>query len=185
MESAHVSSGPFLYVSIVPGSCAPSVLSDSHARYNGHSRSIVLSHRRPRCSLSVAPTYSPRVVLLLGIIAHAVLKIRANHAEPRSAWSVARDSNNKSLIQQLSWILCRLFPTFTDPSHNSLVPSGVRNRVLHKSRFGLRSSRSLEEVILSAAFRLFGSCKVMAINKIRLGGKGEGGVTSQHKWKDI
>jgi len=126
---------------------------------------IAPSSCRIRSSLPVAPRESPYYWVLSLTQSPKSEPIKGNRARR----PVARDSNNRSLIQQLSWILWRLFLTFMDPSHNSLVLSGVRNRILHKSRFGFRSSKSFEEV-LSAAFRLF--CKVMAINKVQLSGRG-------------
>jgi len=146
-----------------------------HAHYNGHSRNnrtaVLQDARSPLLPLTrrKLPYY-----WVLSLTRSPKSEPMRNCAQRR----VARDSNNRSLIQQFSWILCRLFPTFTDPSHNYLILSGVRSRVLHKSRFGLRSSRSLEEIVFSAAFRLFGSCKV-AINKVRLDGESGGGDTTR------
>jgi len=85
MDSAHVSFGSFLVASVAPGSCVPFASSDSHACHNGHSTVAVIAPSSCRIFVfPAAPTYS-RIALLLSIIAHAVPKVRANHAEPRSA----------------------------------------------------------------------------------------------------
>jgi len=125
------SSSPFLYISVVPGSCAPPVLSDSHARYNGHSnRTVVLQNAR-----------SPLFPLTRRKLPYYwVLSLtRSPKSKPimrnRTRRPVARDSNNRSLIQQLFWILRRPFPTFTDSSHNFLLLSGFRCRVPHEILF--------------------------------------------------
>jgi len=65
------------------GSCVSPMTFDPHSHYHGHSRSNSIIVLQDACS-SLLP-YSLRIALLLGIIAHAVPKIKANHAEPRSA----------------------------------------------------------------------------------------------------
>jgi len=144
--SAHVFFGLFVGASVVLGACAPFSSFASHVRYNGHSR----NYR----NVFLQDARSPLLPLIRRESPYYwVLPLtRSPKSEPimqnRARRSMARDSNNRSVIRQLSWILCRFFPTFTDPSYNSLLLSGLRNRAPHKIPF---RAPVLEELIFLAA----------------------------------
>jgi len=68
------------------------------------------------------------------------------------------------------------FSRHTDPSPNFFLLSSLRSRVLHKILFWAPVLQVLRGLVLSAIFRIIGSCKVLAINKVsRLGGEDGGG----------
>jgi len=71
--------------------CAPRRIVSSHARTHYLTATATVMARRPAgSSLPVAPTYLPRIVFQLDVLAHAVPNYRANHAGPRSAAHGAR-----------------------------------------------------------------------------------------------
>jgi len=97
MDSAQVSFGPFPRFSAALGSCAPLMAFDPHARYHGHSRSnstVVLQDARSPL-LPLTRRESPYYwVLSLTRSPKSKPIMRSRARQP-----VARDSNNRSLIQ--------------------------------------------------------------------------------------
>jgi len=72
-------------------------LSDLARTRQAMATTTVTARRPAGDSLPVTPTYRPRIVSQLDVLAPAVLNYRANQAGPRSRL-VARDSNGQLLM---------------------------------------------------------------------------------------
>jgi len=129
------------YDSRHPGSWVPSVGSSfrTHALFHGHSDSdgtVVLQETR---SLSLLLTCHELFLYWMSSLT------RSPNLEPitrnRARRPVARDLNDRSLMQQLLWIFRRPFLTFLNPSHGFLPLSGLHCPAWNS----ISSSRPLED----------------------------------------
>jgi len=152
---------PLLQPSAASGSCVPCDLQFAHTHSLTATVMALSSCRK------LAPTYLPRIVSLLGVI--AVPKFRASPiTRKRARRPVARDLNDRSLMRQFPWIFRKpFFPMFSDPSHGFLWAASV---VLHGIRFrafGLSRTRPFGSLWAMAAANL----ERDKYNSIRRGGR--------------